>query len=248
MFYKSTAFNTSAKHLHKSVIIPFESSNYNTVQFVLVDGNVLRVRVELDEPLSLISCYKTICLVPNKHKHRIPDQFGQSLPFSYVGHALMFTGESQKNFAKAFFNEPDSWMQAPSSKHTVLDDALAEGKSILTSADLSLTDQQFPTAYYMMRESVPFPKDGVVWHFAKLGNVHLTDLHLEILNKIKIQLSGSNVDFISLSNLMQGLDSGYYELLKSNCWNKGGKSKAPSLKRQYRLLVEAGLMDIKYFS
>lgn len=246
MFYKSTAFNTSAKHLHKSVIIPFESSNYNTVQFVLADGKVLRVSVELDEPLSLISCYKTICLVPNKYQ--IPDQFGQTLPFSYVGQALMFTGESQKNFAKTLFNEPDSWLQAPSSNGTIFDEALTDGKSILSKAELSLTDQQFPAAYYMMRESVPFPKDGVVWHFAKLGKVLLTDLHLNILNKIRNQLSGSQVDSISLSNLVQGLDSGHYKLLKSNCWNKGGKSKAPSLKRQYRLLVEAGLMDIKYFS
>lgn len=245
MFYKSTAFNSSAKHLHKSVIIPFECSNFNTVPFVLTDGNVLRVRVELDEPLAMISCYKAICLVPNKY--RIPDQFGQTLPFSYVGQALMFTGESQKNFAKAFFNEPDSWLQAPSANGTVLSDALTEGKSILASADLGLTDQQFPSAYYMMREGVPFPKDGVVWHFAKLGNVLLQDLHLEILEKIKIQLSGSHVELISLSNLKLGLDSGRYELLKSNCWNKGGKTKEPSLKRQYRTLVETGLMDINYF-
>ena len=148
MFYKSTAFNTSAKHLHKSVIIPFECSNYNTVQFVLVDGSVLRVRVELDEPLSLISCYKTICLTPNQY--RIPDQLGRILPFSYVGQALMFTGESQKNFAKAFFGEVDSWLQVPSSNGTVLDQALADGHSILHSAELKTTELQYPTAYYMV--------------------------------------------------------------------------------------------------
>lgn len=248
MYYKSTAFNGSVNHLNHSIIIPLEHTQFNTVQFLLDDGRSVRVRVDIEQELAVISCVKAVCLIPKSNK--VVDQFGVSSEFSYIGHSLMFTGESQKNFSQAFFNRNDVWLDAIVDGVTVKEKILLDGNALLNAAELtSKNSHDFtkPTAYYLLRETVTFPKNGVVWHFANLGNITENPIYLNVVSRIQQQLSGSNAEYINLTTFLDALKAKSYKLDKRSCWNKGRKNQEPTLKRQYRILVESGLMDISYF-
>lgn len=220
--YSSVMFANSMKHIDRSVIIPMQCTTWNTaylpVRGIHNRSTTVQVLIDSPEKFKLVSYMVAVILTDHKNV------FG-----GICAQGLVLSDCAVQNFTNTFKGLSDPyWPPHMMAEYRQRYSQLLDQHNLRLETN-NENEQQHNQAYFVVRETRPFPVGYAEPHFLNVGSLDLqqaaNQIVLKTFNTIPNSLRYPQNPFIRPDQLLQKVAEGEFTMDTKNMYNKKGLKK-----------------------